>query len=64
MGRIKPAATAIISKLRELNQPPDTIGVEFGIKLSAGAGAILASAGAEANFKVTLTWKREEQKNK
>jgi Trypsin-co-occurring domain 1 len=27
------------------------------VKLSAKAGAILASADAEANYKVTLSWK-------
>jgi hypothetical protein len=36
MESIKPAAAAIIAKLRELNQPPEIIGVEFGIKLSGG----------------------------
>lgn len=30
--------------------------------LSAEAGAIIAAATTEANYKVTLTWKREEKK--
>jgi hypothetical protein len=29
-----------------------------GIILSAEAGAVLASASASANYKVTMTWKR------
>jgi len=56
LNKIQPAAQAIIVKLRELHDTPDEIGVEFGIKLSAEAGAFIASAGVEANYKVTLKW--------
>jgi hypothetical protein len=56
---VKPAILAIISKLKEMSTPGQ-IGVEFGIKLGAKAGAFFSSADAEANFKVTLTWKRGE----
>jgi Trypsin-co-occurring domain 1 len=57
---IKPAAGTIIAKLRSLSEPPDEVGVEFGIKLSADAKAYIASVGAEANYKVTLTWKNSQ----
>jgi len=57
---IKPAAGAIIGKLRELGDQPEQVSVEFGIKLSAEAGAVIASTGVEANFKVTLLWKRAQ----
>jgi hypothetical protein len=60
LERIKPAATAIIAQLRDLSVPPKEVEVEFGLKLSAAAGAFIASAGAEANFNVTLTWKHDE----
>lgn len=36
---------------------PSEAEIEFGIKLTAQAGAILAKAGGEANFSVKLTWK-------
>ncbi len=55
---VKPAAEGIISVLRGLSVPPTEIGVEFGLKLSAQAGAILAAASIDANYKVTLTWRR------
>ncbi len=61
LEKLKPAASAIISKLRDLKDSPEQVAVEFGIKLSAAAGVILASSGAEANFKVTLSWKKEEK---
>jgi len=57
---IRPIAAAIIAKLRNLADSPEQIGVEFGVKLGAKAGAFLASADTEATFKVTLTWKREQ----
>ena len=61
VGRVRPAAETIIRRLRDLADPPDQVGVEFGLKLSGTAGAIIASAGVEANYKVTLTWKRAER---
>ncbi len=58
LDKVRPAASAIIAKLRALHDPPDEIEVEFGLKMSAEAGAFIAAAGVEANYKVTLTWKR------
>jgi len=52
----------VVGKLRAIGDaagsPPDEVQVEFGIVLNAEAGAILASASAGANYKVTMTWKR------
>lgn len=59
LGKIKPVATAFIEKVRELTVAPEQVGIEFGIKLGAKAGAFIASADAEATFKVTMMWKRE-----
>jgi len=58
LERVRPAASAVISKLREMSESPDEIEMEFGLCLSAKAGAFIASAGTTANFKVTLTWRR------
>jgi hypothetical protein len=60
LDRIRPAASAIIGKLRALSDAPDEMTVEFGLKMSAEAGAVIAAASAEANYKVTLSWKREQ----
>ena len=57
---LRPAAQAVLAKLRSLTEPPDEVTVEFGLKLGAEAGAILAASSMEANYKVTLTWKRKE----
>ncbi len=58
---LRPAAQAVIDKLRALSDPPDEITVEFGLKLGGKTGAILAASSMEANYKVTLTWKRSEE---
>ena len=60
LDSIKPIASAVISKLNNINNPPDEIGVEFGLSLKADANAILTKMGADANFKVNLNWKREK----
>ena len=56
LSKIKPMAGAIFTTLKDLAQCPEQIQVEFGVKITASAGAVLASAGVEGNYKVTLTW--------
>ena len=36
---------------------PDEVSVEFGLTFKADAGVVVAKAGAEASFKIGLTWK-------
>ena len=64
LEKVKPAAQFVIQKLRELHDAPDEVQVSFGLKLSAEAGAVLASGGVEANYMVTLKWAKEKEKNK
>jgi hypothetical protein len=59
IGRIKPAAEAVLESLKEMNTP-DEIGLEFGIKFNAKAGAVFASVDSEATFKVNLKWSNKE----
>src|SRR4051812_36726207 len=58
VDKIRPAAESIVERIRSIAEPPDIISVEFGIKLNANIGAILASASTEAQFTLTLTWNR------
>jgi hypothetical protein len=39
---------------------PDSVEVEFGVELSAEAGAVLASASGSCHLQVTLTWAAEQ----
>ncbi|NGO11922.1 hypothetical protein G5C60_31050 [Streptomyces sp. HC44] len=58
LDRIRPVAVAVWEKLRHLPETPDRVSVEFGIKLSAEAGLIVARGATEANFVVSLEWSR------
>lgn len=60
LNDIRPVADTIVQKLKDLSSKPDNIGVEFGIKMNAQAGAFIAATGIEANFKVTLSWKTDK----
>ncbi|MEG3846500.1 CU044_2847 family protein [Microcoleus sp. herbarium19] len=60
---IKPIASIIISKLKDLNTPADEVEVKFGVKLTADTGAILASVGGEVNYEITLKWNQKKLKS-
>jgi hypothetical protein len=59
LEKVQPAAQFVIQQLRKLHDAPDEIQVVFGLKLSAEAGAVLASGGIEANYIVTLKWTKK-----
>ena len=56
LDRAMPAAQALIARLQALGSRPDSIEIQFGLKLSGELGAVLAKTGAEGNFSVKLTW--------
>lgn len=60
ISKVKPLAETLLEQLRGLMQQPNTVVVEFGIKLNAQVGAIVAKTGVEGNCKVTLSWKNVE----
>ena len=55
---VTPAAQSLIARLRSIGDPPDEVGIQFGVQLSAQTGAFIASVAAEANFTVSMTWRR------
>jgi hypothetical protein len=57
---ISASARGIVAKLRDAAHP-DEVTLEFGIKITAQAGAIVAKAGAEGNFTVTLKWTADKK---
>lgn len=56
---VTPAARSLITRLQSIEDPPDEVGIEFGVQLSAQTGAFIASVAAAANFRVSLTWRRQ-----
>jgi Trypsin-co-occurring domain 1 len=62
LAKLQPICSAIVRQARGLVDQPEEFSVEFGVKLSAEAGVVIASTAAEANLKVRVEWKRKEQK--
>ncbi|GGV87935.1 hypothetical protein GCM10010294_70270 [Streptomyces griseoloalbus] len=59
VDRIRPAARDVLDSLRAMPQAPDRVTLEFGVKLAADAGVVLARASSEAHFKVLMEWERQ-----
>jgi hypothetical protein len=59
LARFYPVAAAIVQEFRGLGERPEEISVEFGLKLTAEAGMVIAHTGGEANFKVSLVWRSQ-----
>jgi hypothetical protein len=56
LNKVLPVTKTVVEKLRGMASKPDEIEVTFGVNLSTMAGAVIASASAEANFGVTVRW--------
>ena|SRR5215469_9073427 len=54
---VTPAARSL-PPLRSIDDSLDEIGIVFGVQLSAQSGAFIASVAAQANFTVSMTWRR------
>ncbi|HNB53379.1 MAG TPA: CU044_2847 family protein [Anaerolineales bacterium] len=61
MDTIQAMAAKTIAAAKGISEPPDAIEVEFGIKLDAAAGALVAQAGTEASINVKMVWRPKEK---
>ena len=60
-GVVQQSARAFLQAVRNLppQDQPESMAVEFGLKATGEFGnAAIAQGGAEANFSITMTWKR------
>ena len=58
---IQVVAKGVLEKLAGLPRSPDEVHVEFGLELTAKAGAIVAAVGSTAQLTVGLTWRRSSE---
>lgn len=58
LGHVRAAASVALARFREMDTRPDEIALEFGVKLTTEAGAVIAKTAAEGHLKVCLTWRR------
>lgn len=54
LGRAMPALRSVVRSVRSL--APDKAEIEFGLTLSAEAGAVVAKTAVEGHFNVRLSW--------
>ncbi len=62
---VRKAAELLVNKLRSLSAPPDEMTVAFGLKASGDLGNLaIGKVGAEANYAVTLKWRKEKEEGR
>jgi hypothetical protein len=59
LDRVNAIADIVQAKLASSPRRPQTVKVEFGVKLTGEANVMITKAGGEAHFVVTLEWKGE-----
>ena len=59
LGEVRDAADDAVRTLRTMSAQPARIELAFGIKITGEATAVVAKAGAEAQFHVTVVWERD-----
>jgi Trypsin-co-occurring domain 1 len=59
LAAVTPGINAMVEHLQELASNPDEFGLEFGIKFTAEAGAIVAKTAVEGNITVNLKWAKK-----
>jgi hypothetical protein len=57
IAQVKPAIDVVVKQLQQLAVKPEQTTVEFAIKLTASADALIAKTALEGNLKVTFTFK-------
>jgi hypothetical protein len=57
LAGIRPVAENFLDAFAGMANAPDEIGLEYGLSVSADANLVIATTAAQANFKVTLTWR-------
>lgn len=56
MHAAQASAEKFIQMVKNLSQKPSKVEIEFGLKLDAEVGAMVAKASTDAHYKVTLSW--------
>ena len=58
LAKLKPSLQKVVGLLKELS--PDQTELEFGLKVGGETGVIIAKGTAEVNFRITMSWGREQ----
>lgn len=58
LENVRKVANRVADKMQALELKPAKTQVQFGLKFTAEAGAIVAKTAAEAQLQITLVWER------
>lgn len=61
MDTIHHMARRVVAMIDQISDPPSQVEVNFGIKFSSEAGAVIAKAGMECGINVKLIWERGQK---
>ena len=65
LENVRKSSDALVKKLRSLSDPPDEMEITFSLKATAELGnLVVGKGGTEANYTVTLKWKRNGDSKK
>ncbi len=57
-------ARSVVAKMASISaHRPDKVAAEIGLKVSAGAGVVIAKCSAEAHVKITIEWHSDDATN-
>ncbi|MFG2173783.1 CU044_2847 family protein [Streptomyces niveus] len=56
LSGVRDASSTILAQFRDAPVSPDRIEVEFGVRLSSEAGAVIAKSSLEGHLTVKLSW--------
>lgn len=62
LGHVRNAATVVLGQFRGMAERPDEVQVEFGVRLTAEAGAVIAKTSVDGHLNVTLKWRNDNEK--
>ncbi|WP_063758830.1 CU044_2847 family protein [Streptomyces sp. NRRL S-340] len=58
LDQIRDVAGRTLRRITAMPSPPSTVELEFGVKFSVEAGAVIARTGVEGHVKVKVVWER------
>ncbi|KNE81916.1 MULTISPECIES: CU044_2847 family protein [Streptomyces] len=60
MARVRHVVEALLEPLADLPRSPDHIRAEFGLRVTAEAGLVVANGSGDAHIALELEWSRRE----
>ncbi|WP_327436445.1 hypothetical protein OG279_37410 (plasmid) [Streptomyces sp. NBC_01201] len=58
MARVQRVAAVMLERLADLPRKPDHVRAEFGLRVTAEAGLVVAKGSGDAHIKLELEWDR------